>query len=266
MLKVAKNNVPFIQSPLLGPVSHGFFTRQGGVSQGFYESLNCCFRGDDTRENVLKNRSLTVEALSLTSQTLVTVKQVHGKDVAIVDESWDPNQEIEVDALVTRSPSFILGIQTADCVPVLLIDPEKQVIGAAHAGWRGALKGVVEETISAMVGLGARKDKIFAAIGPSIAEESYEVGPEVYEMFIEKDPENKRFFKPYPSSTHTHLNLPGFVESILSRSGVQVERLLHNTYADPALFFSCRRAQHDNTIVFGGHISLISLQKGTHAA
>jgi YfiH family protein len=265
MLTAGKNNVPFIQSPLLGSISHGFFTRQGGVSKGLYESLNCCFRGDDLRENVLKNRALAVEALSLAPSTLVTIKQVHGKDVAIVDESWDSTQMVEADALVTRFSSFILGIQTADCVPVLLVDPDSHVIGVAHAGWRGALKGVVEETISAMVALGARKETMVAAIGPAIAQESYEVGPEVYAMFIEKDPENSQFFKHYPSSIHTHLNVPGFVESILSRAGIRVERLPYNTYADPSLFFSCRRAQHDKTISFGGHISLVSLQKDVHA-
>jgi YfiH family protein len=261
MLTAGENSVPFIKSPLLGSVSHGFFTRQGGVSTGVYHALNCCFRGDDSRENVLKNRALAVEALSLPPQTLVTVKQVHGKEVAIVDESWDSTQAIEVDALVTRSSSFILGIQTADCVPVLFYDCKNQVIGIAHAGWRGALKGVVEETITAMIALGAKKDTMLAAIGPAIAQESYEVGPEVYEMFMQKDPENSKFFRRYPSSIHTHLNVPGFVESILSRFGIQTERLLYNTYADASLFFSCRRAQHDKTIRFGGHLSLISLEE-----
>ncbi len=259
MLVTGKNNVPFIQSSFLRSVPHGFFTRQGGVSSGMYTSLNCCMRDDDLVGNVLKNRHLALESLSLEQKTLAILKQIHGKKVMIVDDDWDPEKIIEADAFVTCSSSFVLGIQTADCVPVLLADTQHRVVAAVHAGWRGALAGVVEETLKVMIALGATKETLLAAIGPAIAQKSYEVGPEVYQMFLDKNPENSNFFKVYTSSAYTHLDLPGYVESLCVGAGIQVERLPYDTYTDPQLFFSCRRAQHEKASNFGGHMSFIAL-------
>ena len=200
-----------------------------------------------------------MEALSLADYPLMTLKQVHGQEVKIVDQPWDPSQLFEADALVTMNPSVVLGIQTADCVPILLADVKNHVIGAVHAGWRGALKGVVEETINVMISLGAKKENLLAAIGPAIAQESYEVGPEVYQMFVEKNTTNAQFFLQQEFPESLYLNLPGFVESILVDRCHQVERLPYDTYGNPDLFFSCRRSYHEKFPSFGGHISLISL-------
>ena len=261
MLQTTNNQVPVIKSHIFGALSHGFFTRQGGVSTGICQSLNCSFKEYDTPENVLKNRALAMESLSLGGQTLVVLRQVHEADVVVVDEVWDPLDPPEADALVTTNSDFVLGIQTADCVPVLLADPVNGVIGAIHAGWRGALKGVVEATIARMISLGASVDTMVAAIGPCIAQDSYEVGQEVHDMFVDANPENECFFSDQSFPEAIHFDLPAFVERCLTEDGIEVERLPYDTYAHEDLFFSCRRAQHEKSPGFGGHISLISLKE-----
>ena len=185
--------VPVIHSHILDGICHGFFTRQGGVSVGVYASLNCSLKGD-LEENVKRNRLLALEALSLQSLPLCLVKQVHGKEVVVVDTNWHPDLLPVGDALVTTRQDVVLGIQTADCVPVLLADRAHGVIGAVHAGWRGALKGVVEAAVDQMLSLGAKLSHLKAAIGPAIAQESYEVGPEVFEQFTTKNPSYEKFF------------------------------------------------------------------------
>ena len=261
MLKTATNQIPVIKSRILGDTTHGFFTRQGEVSTGMCHSLNCSFREYDIDENVRQNRSIAMEALSLKGETLAALRQVHGADVAVVDDTWDPSVITEADALVTKDPSFVLGIQTADCVPVLLSDPTNGVIGATHAGWRGALKGIAEATVDQMVALGAEAGNIVAAIGPCIAQDSYEVGQAVQDMFLVRDAENERFFLLQSFPEAIYFDLPAFVEHRLTQQGVQVERLPYDTYANEDLFFSCRRAQHEKSPGFGGHISLISLKE-----
>lgn len=260
MLKKTNNHVPVIRSHILESATHGFFTRQGGVSQGLYDALNCSFREEDPRENVLENRRLALESLGLGETDLVTVRQVHGAEVVVADMAWDPEDAPEADALVTAERGLTLGIQTADCVPLLLADPENGVIGAAHAGWRGALKGVVESTLTAMESLGAERAHIQAAIGPAVGQDSYEVGNEMRQRFLDKDPAYDAFFDHQDFPETFYFDLPGFVEATLEKEGVSfIERLPYNTYDNKDLFFSCRRASHEKETGFGGHISLISL-------
>lgn len=264
MLKETKNKVPVIKSHVLKGLNHGFFTRQGGVSTGIFKSLNCSFRDEDARENVLKNRSLAMEALGLQDKTLLTLKQVHSADVVTVKDAWAFDTAPEADAMVTTDAQFVLGVQTADCVPLLLADRAAGVIGAAHGGWRGVLKGVVENTLDAMVSMGAQLENIMAAIGPCIGQDSYEVGPEVREAFLEKDEAYREFFEHREFPESFQFNLPKLVRHALQAKGVEVERLPYDTYENEDLFFSCRRAQHEKSPGFGGHISLISLELADH--
>lgn len=250
-----------IESPLLAtlrPVKHGFFSRRGGVSGGLYESLNCGLGSGDAARNVIENRRLAMAALKLGPDSLATVRQVHGCHVVTLDGKPGGEAPPQADALVTRCPGVALGILTADCVPVLLADATAGVIGAAHAGWRGALAGVVAACVGAMGALGARPADIHAAIGPAIAGRNYEVGADVFNTFTIADNGNRQFFSPAGQPAHYLFDLGAYVAAALGRAGVGASRRLsHDTYGEEDLFFSYRRSCHRGEADFGRCLSAI---------
>lgn len=245
-----------VRASALGNVPHGFMTCEGGVSTGLAKGLQCGFGADDDEADVLENRRLAVEAV-LPGGQLAAPYQTHSKDALVVRECWvDGPVRPEGDAVVTDRPGIALGIVTADCAPILLADKSAGVIGAAHAGWRGAVGGVLENTVAAMEGLGAARANITAAIGPSIAQASYEVGEDMRAEFAEVD--QQFFAKGKPG--HWQFDLEGFVAAQLSRSGVgQIEPLSLDTYVDEARFYSFRRATHQAAANYGRQLSLIAL-------
>src|SRR5258706_574661 len=191
-------------------ISHGFFGRQGGVSKGIYESLNCGPGSKDSRDDVMENRARATAVLS-PDATLVTLYQVHSAQAVTVTTAWPIPENPKADAMVTDRPGIALGILTADCAPILLVDPQAQIIGAAHAGWNGALAGVVESVLGAMERLGARPERIRATVGPCISQKAYEVGPEFEARFLSADADNARFFVNSPRPDHWQFVLPGYV-------------------------------------------------------
>ncbi len=246
-----------ITADALAPLRHGFFTRRGGASSGVFSGLNCGPGSLDQAEIVTINRARVAEAMQVAADHLVTVHQVHSADVARVAAPLDARPR--ADALVTATPGLALAILTADCQPVLFADPEAGVIGAAHAGWRGARDGVLEATIEAMEALGAARARIAAVIGPSISQRNYEVGPELLEDFLADDPESARFFANGKDGRY-QFDLPGYGLWRLRRAGVgHAEWTRHCTYADPARFYSYRRATHEGAADYGRLISAIRL-------
>lgn len=229
-------------------IGHGFFGRAGGVSTGIYRSLNCGLGSNDNPDAVRENRRRAVKHLCGDPHPLVTLYQVHSAEVITVTAPWeDKNGRPKGDAMVTRHRNLALGVLTADCCPVLFADPENGVIGAAHAGWRGALAGIIPATLKTMVQIGARLSNIRAAIGPTIAQESYEVGSEVRAEFITTLPANDRFFKPSKKTEHFLFDLPGFVAHSLVQAGVVLyENLGLDTYPERNDFFSYRRGTHEH--------------------
>jgi polyphenol oxidase len=251
------NGVEVIRSGALDGVPHGFLGRAGGVSQGLLAGLNAGWGSGDDREAIARNRDLAIGAL-LPGARLVTVHQVHSQTVHIAGE-WSEEHRPQGDALVTDRPGLLLGILTADCAPILLADREAGVVGAAHAGWKGALLGVGEATVAAMERLGARRERITAAIGPCIAARSYEVGRDLLEMLTGYVPDNRRFFTDGRDGKH-QFDLEGYVAMRLAAAGVgTIEPLGIDTYADPARFYSYRRATHRGEPSYGRQISLIGL-------
>lgn len=247
----------FVTSPLL-PAPHGFFTREGGVTQGHLGALNCGSKFD-TAENILENQRRAMDALDLHFDRLCILKQVHSTIVHTITDTL-PSRITEGDAMVTRLVATPLGILTADCVPLLFCDAKAGVIGAAHAGWKGALGGIAEATLVAMEALGANRRDIHAAIGACIRQDSYEVGPEYHERFMEDAPGNSRFFKPSPNTGHFYFDLPGYVKMRLAAAGVvHVSDTGIDTCADETRFFSCRRAFLKGEEGFGNGLSVISL-------
>ncbi|MBV9522624.1 MAG: peptidoglycan editing factor PgeF [Alphaproteobacteria bacterium] len=243
-------------------IRHGFFTRAGGVSDGLYRSLNCGFGSGDAPEKVSENRARAMAALGLAPERLVTCYQIHSAEVAILEEPWRRENNPRADALVTTRRGIALGILTADCVPVLLGDPEGGVIGAAHAGWKGALGGVLEATVAAMVRLGAAPSRIHAAIGPAIAQRSYEVGAEFPGPFLAADPGNARFFMPSVREGRFMFDLGGYVEHRLRGAGiVTAERAACDTAAEEQRFFSYRRACLKGETDYGRGLSAIVLEE-----
>jgi YfiH family protein len=240
---------------------HGFMTREGGVSEGIYASLNCGFGSNDEARRVAENRRRAAGRLDLPATALVTAYQTHSTRVADVTQSHAPDDAPEVDAMVTDRPGIALGILTADCAPVLLADPDSRVIGAAHAGWRGALSGIVAETIAAMERKGARRARIVAAIGPCIGPDSYEVGPEFPAPFLAQDPQNARFFRSATRAGHHLFDLPAYVEAQTRAAGIAgVERVPADTCAEPDRFFSYRRTVQQGLRDYGRLVSLIALE------
>lgn len=241
-------------------IRHGFFSRRGGVSGGLYASLNCGFGSRDRADDVAENRSRVAHALGVDRLALNTVHQVHSADVAPVAAAWEPAAAPRADAMVSRTPGIAIGVLTADCGPVLFADPEAGVIGAAHAGWRGALNGVVEATLAAMCDMGAAIERIRAAVGPCIAQESYEVGPEFRAEFLAADDANDGFFVASDRPTHFRFDLPGYVAHRLAGAGIAaIERLDIDTYAETEHCFSYRRATHAGEDDYGRAISAIAL-------
>jgi polyphenol oxidase len=250
-----------IRLPVLDGVRHGFFGREGGVSDGLYASLNCGFGSGDDLAKVAENRARAARALGATGGTLVTCYQVHSPDVVTVDRPWRREANPKADGMATRTPGVALGILTADCAPVLFADPEAGVIGAAHAGWRGALGGVLEATLAAMKQLGAARARIRAAIGPCIAQASYEVGPEFPAAFLAEDTANARFFTPSRRAGHHMFDLGGYVERRLGRAGLAaIGRAAHDTAAEADRFFSYRRACLRGETDYGRELSAIVLE------
>ena len=239
-------------------VPHGFLGRTGGVSEGICASLNVGLGADDSRDAIRENRRRAVEAVA-PGAALVTVHQVHSADALVATAPWPDDGRPHADAIVTDRPGLVLGILTADCTPVLFADETAGVIGAAHAGWKGAFSGVVESTLAAMESLGADRSRIAAAIGPVIARKSYEVDEGFLRRFAEADPENERFFTPGRDGHH-QFDLEAYVLARLAAAGLRrVEALGLDTYSNPDRFFSYRRATHRGEPTYGRQISLIAL-------
>ena len=250
--------VEVIRAPALEGVAHGFLGRRGGVSTGAHAGLNVGLGSDDDPGAIAENRRRAAEAV-LPGGRLVTVFQVHSADAVTVADPWDDTARPHADALVTNRAGLALGILTADCAPVLLADVQAGVVGAAHAGWKGALHGVTDATIAAMEKLGAARDRIVAAIGPCIARASYEVDDAFARRFEEADPANERFFFAGRAG-HQQFDLEAYVAARLATAGIgRVEALGLDTYADEKAFFSFRRATHRGEPDYGREISLIGL-------
>src|SRR5262245_5264824 len=241
-------------------VRHGFFTRQGGVSAGLYASLNCGYGSNDQPANVTENRRRALAMIGLPPEALATTYQIHSADVIEVTKPWPLDARPTVDAMVTTQPGVALGISTADCAPVLLADPVAGVIGAAHAGWRGAVNGVVEAVVRRMVERGAEPARMCAAVGPCIARASYEVGPEFPQPFLQQDPENRRFFKPGRRAGHFMFDLPGYVVSRRRNLGIgEAAAVNRDTCAEADMFFSYRRTTLAGESDYGRGLSVIAL-------
>ncbi|WP_366552937.1 peptidoglycan editing factor PgeF [Aquibaculum sediminis] len=238
---------------------HAFFTREGGVSQGIYDSLNCGPGSKDNPDHVAENRRRAAAALGLEPDRLLTCYQVHSPNVVTVEEPWNAAERPEADGLVTATPGLALGILTADCAPVLLADAQAGVIGAAHAGWKGAVGGVLEATVDAMEALGARRDAIIAGIGPCIAQRSYEVGPDFPAPFLAQGEENRDLFRP-GAGDRLHFDLKDYVARRLHRAGLrQVQPLPCDTCSEEERFFSYRRACLRGEPDYGRQLSAIAL-------
>lgn len=244
-----------IRAGVLAGVAHGFLGRRGGVSTGLAAGLNARLGGLDDPGAVARNRAIAAEAV-LPGARLVTVRQVHSPDCLVAGD-WDEDARPEADALVSDRRSVLLGVQTADCAPVLLADREAGVVGAAHAGWKGALGGVCQATVAAMVALGAERERIVAAIGPCIAQPSYEVDDALRERVLMAEQGHQAFFAPGRAG-HWQFDLAGFVAGRLAAAGVRrVEALGLDTYGAPERFFSYRRTTHRGEADYGCQIALI---------
>jgi YfiH family protein len=253
-----------LQAPLLSAlpgIRHAFFTREGGVSGGLYASLNGGQGSNDAPHHVDENRARMAAALGVLPDRFITAYQVHSPEVVVAVAPWTRASRPQADAIVTRVPGLAIGVSTADCGPVLLADASAGVIGAAHAGWKGALTGVVEATVAAMEGLGAARSRMTAAIGPMIRQPSYEVGEDLIARFRAADADNARFFAPAARAGHAMFDLAGYIAARLDRAGIgRIEDLGLCTYAD-ARFFSYRRATHLGEPDYGRHINVIALDR-----
>ena len=246
-----------IKDDLLADVTHGFFTRKGGASSGVFAGLNCGFGSSDQHDIVAINQSRVAEAMGGASTDMVGVHQIHSADVVTV--TAPTSDKPKADAMVTATAGITLSVLIADCQPVLFADTSAGVIGAAHAGWQGALDGVLENTIDAMVTLGAQRDNIVAVIGPCISQRAYEVGPEFAERFIDMDRDNARFFA-QGDGDRMQFDLPAFGLARLRGAGIQdAAWTRHCTYADPSRFDSYRRSLHEEDVDYGRLIAAIRL-------
>jgi polyphenol oxidase len=253
-----EQGVEVIRAISLGQLPHGFLGRRGGISVGECAGLNVGFGSKDDPEVIAGNRRLAVAALHPEAD-LATVHQIHSAEVVVAKRAWPLDERPKADAMVTDTPNLLLGILTADCAPVLFADHREAVVGAAHAGWRGALAGVTDATIDAMVQLGARRDQIHAAVGPCIAQPSYEVDDAFRARFIDADGDNVRFFVTGPAGK-PHFNLEDYVVHRLIAAGIgEVEALNLDTYGDSERFFSFRRATHRGEVDYGRQLSAIAI-------
>jgi len=239
-------------------VPHGFLGRGGGVSTGEMWGLNVGYGSGDDPELIAENRRRAVAAVLIDAQ-LATVHQIHSPTVAYVEQPWPQDERPHADAMVTDRAGLLLGVLTADCAPVLFADDEAGIVGAAHAGWRGAVAGVTDATIHEMEGLGASRDRIAATVGPCIAQPSYEIDQAFRERFIDEDHENARFFVPGPAGK-PHFDLPGYVLHRLQSAGIgRAEAINLDTYSDADRFYSYRRSTHLGEPSYGRQISMIAL-------
>lgn len=250
-------------SPLLSAIPglrHAFFTRHGGVSDGVYQSLNGGIGSNDDPANVRENRRRMAERMGVAAGHFLSAYQIHSPDAVVATEPWQGSARPKADAIVTRSERLAIGVSTADCGPVLLVDPNARVIGAAHAGWKGALTGILESTIATMERLGAERSGMVAAIGPLIRQQSYEVGGEFVERFLEADADYAAFFLPANREGHAMFDLGGFIRMRLENAGVlMIDDLGLDTYSDER-FFSYRRSVHRSEPDYGRHIHAIALE------
>lgn len=250
--------IDVVTSDLLSSVPHGFCGRRGGVSEGLYSSLNVGLGSGDAPEHVRENRMRARDAVSPGAR-LLTLHQIHSADVVVVDQPWSDDDRPRADGMVTDRPDCLLGILTADCVPVLFVDRVAGVIGAAHAGWKGAIAGVTDNVIDAMCRLGATSGAIDVAIGPCIGRASYEVSDEFAHHFESQDPQNERFFLA-GNAGHQFFDIEAYVVSRLQQAGVQrIEAVGLDTYAEADRFFSYRRSCHAGESDYGRQISLVGL-------
>lgn len=241
-------------------IRHAFFTREGGVSEGIYQSLNGGIGSRDVPDRVRENRARMAAALGVAPAHLVSCYQIHSPNVIVAETPWTRENAPRADALVTRVLGLAIGVTTADCGPILFADAEAGVVGAAHAGWKGALIGVLEATIAAMEKLGAERTHICAALGPLIRQPNYEVGAEFVDRFKAADAANEKFFAPSSKTGHAMFDLPGYITSRLEAAEIQgVEDLGLCTYADPARFFSYRRTTHRAEPDYGRHVNAIAI-------
>ncbi len=241
-------------------IAHGFWGRQGGVSQGVFSSLNCGYGSDDDPVRVRQNRSIVASGLGVDVDQLVTAYQIHSADVLEVTAPWTRENAPRGDAMVTAVPGLGLGVLAADCAPVLLADPQAGVIGCAHAGWQGAFKGVIEAVVLGMTRLGARRAGVIAVVGPCIRQASYEVGPEFHARFLDAQPMLERFFVPSLRAGHWMFDLPGYVLYRLADAEVgSCAALERCTYQDEDGYFSFRRSTHRAETHYGRNLSAIVL-------
>lgn len=254
-----------LQAPSLSKlprIRHAFFTRDGGVSDGIYASLNGGVGSSDAPEKVAENRARMAAALGVTPENFITPYQIHSPDVVVADAPWTPETRPRADAVVTRKPGLAIGVSTADCGPLLFADPEAGVIGAAHAGWRGAFTGVIEATLGAMEKLGAARSRVAVALGPTISQPNYEVGPEFVERFLAADIDNARFFSASQRPGHAMFDLNAYIADRVERAGItNFTDLGLCTYAEPERFYSYRRTTQRGEPDYGRHINAIALSE-----
>jgi YfiH family protein len=253
-----------LASPLLAAIPglrHAFFTRDGGVSDGFYGSLNGGLGSNDDPANIAENRRRMAQRMGVAPEHFLSLWQTHSPDAVVASGPWEGTSRPRADAIVTRTEGLAIGVTAADCGPILFVDPNARVIGAAHAGWKGALTGVLESTVDAMEKLGAERSGIVAAIGPLIRQHSYEVGSEFVERFIEADAENGVFFIPSARAGHAMFDLAGFIRIRLEAAGVlMIDDIGADTYSDQR-FYSYRRSVHRNEPDYGRHVHAIALER-----
>ncbi len=249
----------FLTDPDLRPIRHGFFTRRLGVSEGIYAGLNCAQNSDDDPQHVAINRARVAQDAAVEPEALLSLHQVHSSDVVTVTKAgWD-GERPDADAMVTKTPGIALGILTADCAPVLFADKTAKIVGAAHAGWGGALKGVLENTIDAMIALGATRKNIIASVGPCISQKAYEVGPEFLQNFTDTNPDYSRFFIA-GENDRLLFDLPNFILHRLQEAGINSASWIERcTFSEPRSFYSYRRSTHAKEPDYGRQISLIRL-------
>ncbi|MCF6198200.1 MAG: peptidoglycan editing factor PgeF [Hyphomicrobiaceae bacterium] len=247
-----------------GGIKHGFFGSRGGVSSGIYESLNCGLGSKDEADDVRENRARVAGDLGVASSQLISPWQIHSASALIVDEPWCEGgrqgavERPKLDALVTKTPGLAIGILTADCAPVLFCDPRAGVIGAAHAGWRGAVGGVLDDVVEKMCSIGARKEDIFATVGPAISPEIYEVGDEFRDHFLADHPGNERFFVKPAGAKKVHFDLQAYAQHRLERAGlIHAAIIKHCTFTRESQYFSFRRSQKNKQLDYGRQISAI---------
>lgn len=245
----------------LDGIAHGFFTREGGISSGIYSSLNGGIGSSDDAQSVAENRSRMARALDVAPERFLGCYQIHSPDVVVAERPWTHADRPKADAIVTQIPDLAIGVSTADCGPLLFADPQARVIGAAHAGWRGAFSGVIDATVAAMEKLGAQRGRIAAALGPLIRQPNYEVSQKFVDDFRKSDESYERFFKSASRAGHAMFDLPAFVEDRIRLAGIgNFEDMRLCTYADEDRFYSYRRSVHRAEPDYGRHINAIVLK------